>query len=47
MRQEAVRATDGLVDGYADGWGTEEVVRRAVSPADGQRTAGGTVIVVL
>ena len=36
MRQEAVRVVDGLADGRADGRGTEEVVRRAVSSADGR-----------
>ena len=41
MRQEAVRAVDGLTDGRVDGWGIEQVVRRAVGPADGQRMAGG------
>ena len=40
MRQEAVRAMDGL----ADGRGTEEAVRRAVGLADGRWTAGGMPI---
>ena len=34
MRLEAVCAVDGLADGCADGRGTEEAVRRAVSAAD-------------
>ena len=42
MRQEAVRAVDGLADGRGDGRGTEEAVCRAVGPVDGQRTARRT-----
>ena len=42
MRQEAVRAVDGL----ADGRGMEEAVRLAVGHADDQWTADGTEVAV-
>ena len=38
MRLEAVRAVDDLADGRANGRGMEEVVRRAVGPADSRGT---------
>ena len=38
MRLEAVRAVDGLADGYADSWGMEKAVRHAVDLADSRGT---------